>query len=172
MTPKSKIALAVLLLLAVILAFAMKRQSDPEVLESESRPRQTVRPSPIDETIERPPVKMVEPERTAASRPAKSDASEKAPESTARAVSKVESTNWAVVAAIYRDYDSAERRAMELGASAGTKPTVYPKRGKGSKYMVVLGSNLTRPKADELREVSLNAGMPGDTYVTKLLPEQ
>lgn len=162
MTRKTKIGLAGVLAVVAIIAIAMKRPEIPVVTDTRPQP---VRPSPIEEKLERPPVQMVEPEGVSRAR-AEEDSRP------ARAVSKVESTNWAVVAAIYRDYDAADRRAQDITASSTQKATVYPKRGEGSKYMVVLGSNLTQPQAEQLREQALNAGMPGDTYVTKLLPER
>lgn len=116
-------------------------------------------------------MEMVEPEAVSKAR-AETGKSAPAPTVSPAASSKVESTNWAVVAAIYRDYDAAGRRAQDITASSTQKATVYPKRGEGSKYMVVLGSGLTRPQADQLRQQALNAGMPDDTYVTKLLPER
>ena len=47
---------------------------------------------------------------------------------------------------------------------------MFPEKGQGSKYMVVLGSGLTRTKAEELRIQATAAGLPSDTYVTILNP--
>lgn len=77
--------------------------------------------------------------------------------------------DWAVVSAIYRDYEAAERRARSFASQwRSTKPKVFPPRGEGAKYMVVLGSGLTLPAAERLRDEARDAGLPEDTYVTRI----
>jgi hypothetical protein len=81
----------------------------------------------------------------------------------------VEAGGWAVVAAIYRDFESAERRAQAIQQRWGQfHATVFPAKGQGRKYMVVLGSGLSKEDADRLRRQATSAGLPRDTYVTKL----
>jgi hypothetical protein len=77
-------------------------------------------------------------------------------------------TDWAVIAAIYKEYEAAERRARKVMDSTSFDPTVFPAKGQGSKYMVVIDSGLTHIKALELRGRALAAGLPTDTYVTRL----
>ena len=74
-------------------------------------------------------------------------------------------TNWAVVAAIYNKYEAAEQRARSVN---GFQATVFPSKGEGSKYMVLLGSGLTYANARALRDQATAAGLPPDTYITKL----
>jgi hypothetical protein len=82
-------------------------------------------------------------------------------------------SEWAVVAAIYRDYDAAQRRANSVKKRwPQFEPHVFPAKGKGSKYMVVVGSGLEKDNADRLRQQARQAGLPSDTYVTKLLSAQ
>jgi hypothetical protein len=73
------------------------------------------------------------------------------------------------VAAAYREFEAAERRASELGKRWGSPaPTVHPPEGQGRKYLVVLGSGLSKDEAERLRVKAATSGMPRDTYVTKL----
>lgn len=76
---------------------------------------------------------------------------------------------WAVIAAAYSDYDGAARRAVRLRDrwKHGT-PSVFPEKGKGSRYLVVLGSAASQKEAERLRAKARASGMPGDTYVTRL----
>jgi hypothetical protein len=89
--------------------------------------------------------------------------------STTRARSTDNGSSWAVVAAIYRDYDAADRRARDLAERwKSGRPQVFPPEGHGRRYLVVLGMDLGRDAADKLREQAVRSGMPRDTYVTKL----
>jgi hypothetical protein len=45
---------------------------------------------------------------------------------------------------------------------------VFPEAGEGKQYMVILGSGMTKSAADKLRRQARAAGLPRDTYVTKL----
>lgn len=82
---------------------------------------------------------------------------------------KVRGGDWSVVAAIYRDYDAAHRRAASIAKSwKSATPSVYPAERNARKYMVVLGSGLSREEAERLRAAALAAGMPPDSYVTRL----
>ena len=76
---------------------------------------------------------------------------------------------WAVVAAIYKDYDAAARRAEQLGERwKGRKLIVHPPPGQGRRYLVVIGSGMERKEAERLRTAARAAGMPRDSYVTLL----
>jgi cell division protein FtsN len=91
------------------------------------------------------------------------------PPSANRQAAPVDTGGWAVVAAIYRDFESAERRAQAIQKRWGQfNATVFPAKGHGRKYMVVLGSGLSKEEADRLRRQATSAGLPRDTYVTKL----
>ena len=80
------------------------------------------------------------------------------------------SADWAIIAATYKNFAAARRRASEL-KSAFTSCTcsVYPREGEGHNYYVVVDSRLTHEAADRKRAMALSAGLPADTYVTKLL---
>jgi hypothetical protein len=159
---KRKIAmfLAVAALLVAI-AIVSKRQTLTTPAPAIAEP---VRPSPIVDQIPRLPLQIIDEKEFVRTRTADS----KSPKKTAESLDNVAGTSWAVVAAIYRDYDAAERRVNSLMKSSKFQPTVFPSKGEGSKYMVVLGSGLTRAKAEETRERAIAEGMPADTYVTKL----
>ena len=76
---------------------------------------------------------------------------------------------WSVVAATLSSLEAAERRARglrEVWNQCGC--TVFPKN-ESAHYFVVVGTNLNRAAADQLRDRAMAAGLPGDTYVTKLI---
>ena len=151
---------------AVVLAVVLrgKTAKSTPVERSSEAPR----PSPLAEHLPRPPLKIVD--DSASTRTRKAEAA-KPSAKPAASFDKIEGTNWAVVAAIYKEYDAAERRAKSMAAADSKfRPTVFPEKGQGSKYMVVLGSGLTRAKAEELRIQAADAGLPSDTYVTILNP--
>ncbi len=76
---------------------------------------------------------------------------------------------WAVIAATYSNFDSAQGRARQIGRkSPQLRPRVYPPAGRGNRYYVVLGSGMTQKEAEALRRTARQAGAPRDTYVTKL----
>ena len=86
-----------------------------------------------------------------------------------RQAAPVETEGWAVVAAIYRDFNAAERGAQAMHRKwRQFNPTVFPAKGQGRKYMVVLGSGLSKEQAERLRRQATSAGLPRDTYVTRL----
>jgi hypothetical protein len=77
--------------------------------------------------------------------------------------------DWAVVAAIYRNYDAAENRARSLASKwHHGELQVYPTKGNGSQYMVVVASGLAKAQAEKIQQQAKAAGLPRDTYVTKL----
>ena len=80
-----------------------------------------------------------------------------------------ESGDWAVIAATYKSFSAAQRRARTLNAAyPECACSVYPRENEGANYYVVVGSNLSRSAADSARERAVEAGLPADTYVTKL----
>lgn len=158
------IVVGVLLIVAGIFGLRQKREEPA----AQAVPA-GVRPSPIDNQLPRLPLKMVDDSDLVRTRTAEVTKSAGAPER--QSFENVSGTDWAVVAAIYRQYEAAEKRAASLDDVHGIRPTVYPAKGQGTKYMVLLGSGLTRAKAEELRSRATGAGMPADTYVTKLRPQ-
>jgi hypothetical protein len=78
-------------------------------------------------------------------------------------------SGYAVIAAAYHRYESAQGRAQQMAKrSPHLHPRVYPPPGRGSLYYVVLGSGLTQKEAARLKHSARQAGAPADTYVTKL----
>ena len=79
-----------------------------------------------------------------------------------------------MVAAIYRDYDLAAKRAEQIAQQEKRwQPEVYPPEGQGGhRYMVLLGRAETRQEAERILARARSAGMPSDTYLTKLKPAQ
>jgi hypothetical protein len=149
----------VLLTTGLWLKFREPRSLPVKVQESAEPPR----PSPIDETLPRPPLQVVDDRNSVRTRLA-------APSKVVEAkgggpAQDLPGTNWAVVAAIYNKYEAAEQRAQKVN---GFHATVFPSKGGGSKYMVLLGSGLTYANARTLRDQATAAGLPADTYVTKL----
>lgn len=155
---KRKFAAALLAVFLVTL-IAVTWRDEPENTASQQQEVQPPRPSPIDKELARPPVKIVDERQSVRTRKIEPS------------FDNVAGSDWAVVAAIYKEYEAAERRAARISSASSFKPTVFPKKDRGSKYMVVLGSALTRSKAEELRAAAVEAGLPADTYVTKLKAE-
>jgi hypothetical protein len=78
-------------------------------------------------------------------------------------------SGWAVIAATYGAYQGAEKRAEAIRDRwPQFQPVIFPRPGEGRKYYVVLGSGLTKDQASALHRRARQAGMPDDTYVTKL----
>jgi hypothetical protein len=77
---------------------------------------------------------------------------------------------WVLVAAIYKDYDLAAKRAASIGEKwTRWQPEVYPPAGQGKrKYMVLLQRAESRKEAERLLARARSEGMPRDTYVTKI----
>jgi cell division protein FtsN len=151
------------LVLIVAGLLGLRRSSDNTAVNMAP---ESPRPSPIERELPRLPLKLVANDNETV-RTRVADTAQSA--GTKESYENVAGTDWAVVAAIYRQYEAAERRAAKLEDLNGIRPSVHPAKGEGSKYMVVLGSGLTRAKAEELRARATNAGMPADTYVTRLL---
>lgn len=85
------------------------------------------------------------------------------------AAPKSTSKTWAVIAATYKDFDAAQKRANRIGGAAKSlTPSVYPPRGQGTWYYVVFGTGMTQQEAEDLLSKARAAGAPSDSYVTKL----
>lgn len=75
---------------------------------------------------------------------------------------------WAVIAATYRNYDAAAKRAASLKSSWKNEISVYPEKGQGEHYFVVLGRASSPREADRLLGQARRSGMPRDAYVTRM----
>jgi hypothetical protein len=76
---------------------------------------------------------------------------------------------WAVVAAIYNNRPAASRRAEQLAQLwQGANLQVLPPQDGARRYLVVLGSGLSKQEATQLRNRAASHGMPRDSYVTRL----
>jgi hypothetical protein len=134
-------------------ATAAERQQDLVVDSSQ-------RPSPIADTLPQPRLKIVNP-------PSEMSRA-RSVEAPANPKGELPGTDWAVVAAIYNEYEAAERRARNIAAGSAFRATVHPPKGQGGRYMVVLASGMTQGKAMQVRDRAISGGLPGDTYVTRL----
>lgn len=137
------VAIAVVAVLAIaflVYRFIRARSAGPEdALRGRSTVAEPVRPSPV------------------------------APAAPARVTEAPRKESWAVVAAAYNNYDAAARRAQTLSRRWNHGPLrVYPERGRGSRYLVIVASGLTQKDAERLRSRARRAGLPRDSYVTKL----
>lgn len=131
------------------------------------------RPSPISATLPQPkqPEHKEAPGWLKDTRPAGNPDRVKPPDKLAQSNVAVDnSTDWAVIAATYKSFTAAQNRARQLKAVYGDcSCSVYPAEGMGNNYYVVVGGRLTREAADARRGRAVDAGLPVDTYVTKLL---
>jgi hypothetical protein len=76
---------------------------------------------------------------------------------------------WLVIAATYGNHAAAEKRAKSLAAKTKrVHPVVMPAEGKGKLYYVVVGEAESRKEAEKLRNQARSAGMPRETYVTRM----
>ncbi len=76
---------------------------------------------------------------------------------------------WAVIAATYSNYDGAVKRAAQINSGRhSVSASVIPPRGEGPRYYVVLGTASSRKEAERLKARAAGAGLPRDTYVTRL----
>lgn len=127
------------------------------------------RPSPVAESIESVVKRRVETKTQTA--PAPGGRVEGAKDTPPREDSSSDSsTDWAVIAATHIGFESAQRRATSLKSRwKDCDCRVYPPSGEGSKYYVLVGAGLDRNAADRLRDRATSAGMPQDTYVSKLI---
>jgi cell division septation protein DedD len=76
---------------------------------------------------------------------------------------------WAVVAAAYDTRDGAQKRADHIHARwERLQAYVFPTSGDADRYLVVIGSGLSKDSAEALKGRALSAGVAKDSYVTKL----
>jgi hypothetical protein len=78
--------------------------------------------------------------------------------------------SWAVVAATYRNFEAAQKRAESLRRQwKQCDCTVYPQKGEArSYYYVLVGAGLTKNAAERLQSSARASRFPSDTYVTTL----
>jgi len=82
---------------------------------------------------------------------------------------KKKTGDWAVVAAIYNNYDQARHRAELMSKrSKRLQPDVFPPAGQGRRYMVVLGYGHSAKEAEQILRRAHADGMPSDAYVTRI----
>lgn len=78
--------------------------------------------------------------------------------------------DWAVIAATYNSFGAAAKRASSLRSQfADCACSVFPREGEGQRYYVIVASGVPQDAAERSREQALAAGLPTDTYVTKLV---
>jgi hypothetical protein len=137
--------LAATLLIAVI--WQSRRATETEPVKQQVAKREEVRPNPVLPT---------EPARQQIQQPA-------APVQTAA------SGSWAVIAAAYRSFEAAQKRAASLRRQwKECDCSVYPEKGQGRTYYVLVGSGLTKNAADRLHRQARLSRLPPDSYVTRL----
>jgi hypothetical protein len=74
-----------------------------------------------------------------------------------------------VIAAAYRNYEAAEKRASALRRQwSQCDCSVYPEKGQGRTYYVVVGSGMTKNAAEQLNRQARASRLPPDSYVTRL----
>jgi hypothetical protein len=128
-----------------------------------SAPTVDDRPSPIDSAEPRPEVEEPTPA------PAERLAVTPGKPSVEQVRSRNGGSDWAVIAATYKNFGAAQRRADSLRAAFGECTcSVFPRDGEGQNYYVVVASSLTWDAAERARSRAVAAGLPEDTYVTRL----
>jgi hypothetical protein len=76
---------------------------------------------------------------------------------------------WAVIAATYRNYGGAQKRAEAIREKfADCACTVHPPEGQGQYYYVVVASGLSKDGAEQMRRRAVSSGGPRDAYVTRM----
>jgi len=160
------VALSVAALFCVLAAIGAMRRS-PAHTSPVLNSLPDEKPSPIAESLDPPKAKRV-PGPPPAETPKPAGEVQRARAGEYNSTDRI--SDWSVIAATLNDWDAADRRARSLRAQwEQCDCKVYPPRGQGGKYFVLLGSGLGRNDADRLRDTATAAGMPPDTYVTKLI---
>ena len=162
--PAAAAALAATVLVAVI--WQSRR---PDVPEPAPAPvvakQQEIRPSPVT-----PP----DPAASQRTRPAVSTAPPAPqrtppPVNTAPPAPTATPGGWAVIAAAYKNYEAAEKRAASLRSQfKQCDCSVFPEKGAGKTYYVVVGSGMTKGAAEQLQRQARASRLPSDSYVTLL----
>jgi hypothetical protein len=155
--------------------YARSRTARPsgEPLLVEDRPSQIQSAAPLPQPLKgkhAPEVRAQQQPAVPATLAAAPPAVTAAPPEQTRARSSVR--EWAVIAATYNGFSAAAKRAASLrGQFRDCACSVFPSEGQGQKYYVLVGSGMARNDADDFRLKAVAAGLPADTYVTKLVPE-
>ena len=155
---KRQAVAAIAVAATLIAACLWNRRQDTRRIQTESAAAAAQRTLPVHNLV-----------RIERSRPKLQDSAPVSPPARRDEAGDDGATDWAVIAATYREYEAAESRASELRRQmSNCACAVYPERGEGSKYYVLLGSGFKRPDAYRLRERALVSGLPADTYVTRI----
>jgi hypothetical protein len=126
-------------------------------------------PTPRVVAVKDPPARPEYGARARSTQPTTTKPAPQPPRTEERPTPALGNGEWAVVAATYRDRRAAERRAEQLaGRWNVAKPQVVPPVDGAPRYLVVLGSRLSKAEATRLRNRAASKGMPRDSYVTKL----
>ena len=174
--PFAAAVLAAVVLIAVI--WQSRRLDKPEpsrapvaAQEPDIRPSPVVPASPAEQqqtpparvaTTKPPAPQQTPPPRVAATKP--SAPNKQHP----RRVATPEPGSWAVIAAAYRSYEAAEKRAESLRRQKQCECSVFPAKGEGRTYYVVVGSGMTKDAAEQLHRQARASRLPSDSYVTRL----
>jgi hypothetical protein len=164
-----RIALLSAILLALI-GFAQRWHSVNSRPAVEPLAAADDRPSPLASAdrvpISASPKSSVRPPVT----PARQVAAKSADETRARTS---DSGDWAIIAATYNAFGAAAKRAASLRSQfAECSCSVFPREGEGQKYYVIVGSSMTRDAAEAFLQRAIDAGLPEDTYITRLTPQK
>lgn len=156
------IAVLIAAAVCIIAGIRLATPPGPDTADSARPSGPDTRPSPVAESVET----VVRTRRTADTAPTER---QQPPASVEAASSSNTAKDWSVVAATMSSAEQAEKRARSLKDTwRDCACTVFPK-GDSERYFVVVGTGLDRTSADRLQERATAAGLPGDTYVTKLI---
>ena len=140
--------IAATLLIAALMQWRRAPQPAPPVAVNQAPTQEEIRPSPVT--------------------PAAEPAPAPAPPKPTPAARTVEPGSWAVIAATYRSFDAAQKRAEALRRQwKRCDCSVYPNEGEGRVYYVIVGAGLNKNAAERLH-ASARSSLPSDTYVTRL----
>jgi hypothetical protein len=181
-------ALAVLAAVILVAVIWQSRRSPeerpaPATAAEELRPSPTVIGEPAQRARTQPPTEPAKPVATqqakqpskqaavtqSASRPPAQRPPQPAAQSSVAPPNTTGKGNWAVIAATYRDFDAAQKRGEALRRQfAQCECSVYPAKGEGRRYYVLVGAGMAKPAADDLQRRARASRFPSDTYVTLL----
>jgi hypothetical protein len=152
----------------------------PETRQPEAAPPAEA-PPPLPEREARQPEPAPETRQPEAAPPAEAppplpEREARQPEPAQREMPEAEASrpatggSWAVIAATYGSYNSAQKRADRIHQrSPKLNPRVYPDEGQGRRYYILLGSGMSQSEAENLLRTARRLGAPGDSYATKLI---
>ena len=79
--------------------------------------------------------------------------------------------NYYVVTGSFTDYEKARKEAVRINSSGNSiKADVYAPFRSNPYYAVVIGENLSRTDATDLRAKAVQSGLPKSTYVLSAVP--